>query len=71
MGPDGRTLAVGCADPDVFLWDVTDPSHPVDSGLRTGDPGGIAGVAFSPDGRVLATTNRLYGDFSIALWRLC
>lgn len=68
---DGRMLAVGGADPDVLLWDVADLWHPVDSGLRIAATGGVAEVAFSPNGQVLATTNRRPGDYSIELWKLC
>jgi RNA polymerase sigma factor (sigma-70 family) len=65
LSPDGHTLAVGArADNEVRLWDV-----------RTGKPGrvlgkheekkSIRGIAFSPDGKLLAAG---YGDGTFRLW---
>lgn len=51
LSPDGRTLATGNAVNQLRLWDVTDPARP-----RLGDAvlPGHRGLAFPPDGRVLA-----------------
>lgn len=56
FSPDGRVLAGGAAaGHDVYLWDVTDPSHPSRRGAPLAGPGSwVNSVAFSPDGRTLA-----------------
>jgi WD40 repeat protein len=77
FSPDGRVLATGPDDNEGtgVLWNISDPAHPVRSGvvqphardrahkfLYGGAPS-IHAVAFSPDGRVLATAS---GDFGTA-----
>ena len=77
FSPDGRLLATGARDPKNtgILWDVADPAHPVPAGtilpmvrswaetsLFGGSPA-INAVAFSLDGRLLATGS---GDFGVA-----
>ncbi|GID91153.1 WD40 repeat domain-containing protein [Amorphoplanes digitatis] len=77
FAPDGRLLATGAGDPENtgILWDVTDPAHPVrmstlvpfvrsraTTAFFAGTPS-INAVAFSPDGRLLATAD---GDFGVA-----
>lgn len=88
--PAGRLLATGAADVKngVVLWDVTDPDHP--ARIATIRPQGrdwsarsiesqrptVHAVAFSPDGRLLATaigkrfaTQEVSGSGgSVALW---
>jgi len=64
FSPDGRTMAVGSADGKVWLWNVTNPAHPVQIGQPLSPPGGaVETVAFSPDGRVLAA-----GDDNATIW---
>ena len=53
----------------VTLWDLTDPTQPQRAGELVGDATDMDEMAFSPDGRTLATTN--YGeeiDGSVILW---
>jgi WD40 repeat protein len=60
--PDGNVLAVGTSDGKVWLYSMTDPSHPVPLGsLVTGND--VDAMTFSPDGTILAASS---GD---AVWR--
>jgi len=52
FSPDGRTLAVNCAG--LSLWDVSDPARPRLAG-QAAISDGYSSVAFSPDGRTVAT----------------
>ncbi|WIN00381.1 TIR domain-containing protein [Actinoplanes oblitus] len=54
---DGRTLAVLDGGPAAVLWNVADPAHPVKT-LSLPDPAGIVAVNFSPDGHLVATSNK-------------
>ena len=58
FSPDGHTLAIGSADRDIRLWNVTDPAHPQRTGpVLTGPSGYVYSVAFSPSGRTLAAAD--------------
>src|SRR5262249_11478416 len=50
---DGRTLAVGCLDTTVSLWETA--TGRVQQTLSHGDV--VTSVVFAPDGRQLATAN--------------
>jgi WD40 repeat protein len=57
FSPDGKTVAEGTitggAGPgDVIIWNISDPSHPIQQAIIH-DAGGFA-LAFSPDGRAIA-----------------
>jgi WD40 repeat protein len=63
FSPDNRMLATA-SDTTVRLWDVA--THNLVARL-TGHTGSVLGVAFSPDGRTLATTS---SDKTVRLWEV-
>ncbi|HEX4361973.1 MAG TPA: AAA family ATPase [Pseudonocardia sp.] len=69
FSPDGHTLAVGSHDHSIQLWDVTNAGLPAALGPPILDHTGyVAGLAFSPDGNVLASESA--EDKTVRLWNV-
>ncbi|MFI6291485.1 hypothetical protein ACIBEJ_07835 [Nonomuraea sp. NPDC050790] len=60
----GLLASASAGDPVVRLWDVSEPARPRPAGLVREGGNGATGLAFSPDGRLLATLNGIV----IVLW---
>ena len=65
LSPDGKTLASGTFEDNIFLWDIT-------TGRTLGNPltkheSAVLSLAFSPDGKMLASASQ---DRTILLWDL-
>jgi WD40 repeat protein len=66
ISPDGRTLATGCVDRSVRLWNVA-----VGQELLTlhGHTGPVHSVAFAPNGRSLASCgDGPDGSIEVIVW---
>ena len=64
FGPGGKTLALSRSN-QVALFDLSDPARPRQLTVLTGHTQEVNAVAFSPDGRTLATGG---DDNRILLW---
>ncbi|MFD4689139.1 TIR domain-containing protein [Streptomyces sp. NPDC058463] len=63
--PDGSLAATTSLDGYIRLWDVSDPTHPVEvTSLSIGGIYRSASLGFSPDGRLLAVSS----DLGTQLW---
>jgi WD40 repeat protein len=65
FSPDSNRFATGTTSGRVIQWKTAD-RHEIEPALE-GDVGPIAGVAYSPDGKLLATTR--LGFSTTQLWR--
>ncbi len=63
LSADGLTLAAGSADGNVYVWNIAtgEPLHV----LAVGHADTVAGLAFNPDGSLLASVSR---DRTARLW---
>lgn len=62
FSPDGKTLASGCSDGNVRLWNVATGAH---KATFKGHEGPIWSITFSPDGTTLASGST---DKTVRLW---
>jgi WD40 repeat protein len=66
FAPDGTTLAAACSDKTVKLWDLKDRR-----GWAVLPHGNVVlCVAFSPDGRLVASGNGATAPFEVKLWEV-
>jgi len=62
---DGHTMAAGCEDGTIRLWNVPDSGHVTVTGRPITVANGTTTVALSPDGRTLAASG---GDGAVWIW---
>jgi WD40 repeat protein len=66
FSPDGRRLLAAAADnPDAYLWDLAERDPGASVSLLSGHGRGVAQIAYSPDGRLIATADH---DGLVRLW---
>ncbi|MBL9122705.1 MAG: WD40 repeat domain-containing protein, partial [Planctomycetaceae bacterium] len=65
FAPDGKTLATGCGDSHLRMWDCATGRL---KSIHTHDASrGISGLAYAPDGRSIAAVGAFFGPEAI-LW---
>ena len=62
FSPDGKTLAIGCTDNTIKLWDINSENN---FQSIEGHTNKILSVVFSPDGKILASGSV---DETVKLW---
>ncbi len=72
FSPTGDVLVSGGEEGRVRLWSTVDPTRPEPMGTFSGGPSAasVEVVAFSPDGRTIATTASGNFDRSVRLWNV-
>jgi len=60
--PDSKRIAIGTAEANIRIWNVSTGDTPA---ILTGHTGWLTGVAWSPDGKYLASSSE---DGSVRIW---
>ena len=64
LSPDGKLLAAGGADNQVYVWSL--PDNKLTAVIKE-HSGWVLGVSFSPDGKLLATSS---ADKTVQVWQV-
>lgn len=67
FSPDDQVLAVGDVEGTIHLWDVSDPTAPVQIASLQGHSATVTDLEYSPDGTLLASASL---DTTTRLWNV-
>ena len=67
LTPDGKMALIGYEDGTVWLWDLSDPASPKQSGILSGHTDLIWSISFTSDGKIALTGSE---DRTARLWDL-